>query len=261
MTEFFNSIVAFEKEINLLTVALRIVLAVIVGGIIGLERGRHGSQAGMRTHILVCLGGALTSLLGVYCTQILGYDSDPLRISAQVVSGIGFLGVGTILIKGRFQITGLTTAAGIWATSGIGMAIGAGMIIVKSDKMITGLTTAAIMWTTAIIGVAVGVGFYSGALIAMLACVFTAAFLTRLERKRKKATCIYIEIDDLHSLGRITDDIKTLIPDDSHVELVSAKSGMAGHLGVLVITSMLKDVDSVKSSVSALNGVYFVIVE
>ncbi|MBQ9847840.1 MAG: MgtC/SapB family protein [Clostridia bacterium] len=229
MTEFFNSIVAFEKEINLLTVALRIVLAVIVGGIIGLERGRHGSQAGMRTHILVCLGGALTSLLGVYCTQILGYDSDPLRISAQVVSGIGFLG--------------------------------AGMIIVKSDKMITGLTTAAIMWTTAIIGVAVGVGFYSGALIAMLACVFTAAFLTRLERKRKKATCIYIEIDDLHSLGRITDDIKTLIPDDSHVELVSAKSGMAGHLGVLVITSMLKDVDSVKSSVSALNGVYFVIVE
>lgn len=229
MTEFFNSIVAFEKEINLLTVALRIVLAVIVGGIIGLERGRHGSQAGMRTHILVCLGGALTSLLGVYCTQILGYDSDPLRISAQVVSGIGFLG--------------------------------AGMIIVKSDKMITGLTTAAIMWTTAIIGVAVGVGFYSGALFAMLACVFTAAFLTRLERKRKKATCIYIEIDDLHSLGRITDDIKTLIPDDSHVELVSAKSGMAGHLGVLVITSMLKDVDSVKSSVSALNGVYFVIVE
>ncbi|MBQ3230737.1 MAG: MgtC/SapB family protein [Clostridia bacterium] len=204
MTEFFNSIVAFEKEINLLTVALRIVLAVIVGGIIGLERGRHGSQAGMRTHILVCLGGALTSLLGVYCTQILGYDSDPLRISAQVVSGIGFLG--------------------------------AGMIIVKSDKMITGLTTAAIMWTTAIIGVAVGVGFYSGALIAMLACVFTAAFLTRLERKRKKATCIYIEIDDLHSLGRITDDIKTLIPDDSHVELVSAKSGMAGHLGVFVIT-------------------------
>ena len=91
--DFFDQIIAFEQTVNLYTVALRIVLAVLLGGFIGLERGRHGSQAGMRTHIFVCLGGALTSLVGVYCTQILGYDGDPLRISAQVVSGIGFLGL------------------------------------------------------------------------------------------------------------------------------------------------------------------------
>ncbi len=229
MTELLNNIVAFEKEINLFTVALRIILAVVFGGFIGLERGRHGSQAGMRTHIFVCLGGALTSLVGVYCTQMLGYDGDPLRISAQVVSGIGFLG--------------------------------AGMIIVKSDKMITGLTTAAIMWTTAIIGIAVGLGFYTGALIAMLACLFTAAFLTRIERKRKKATCIYLEIDDLRSLGSITDKIKQMLPDDCHIEIISPKSGTSGHLGVLVITTSLKDVDAFKSNASDLSGVHFVIVE
>lgn len=229
MTEFLNNIIAFEKEINLFTVALRVILAVVFGGIIGIERGRHGSQAGMRTHILVCLGGAMTSLLGVYCTEILGYDSDPLRISAQVVSGIGFLG--------------------------------AGMIIVKSDKMITGLTTAAIMWTTAIIGIAVGVGFYSGAFIAMLACVFTAAFLTRIERKRKKATCIYLEIDELRSLGNITEEIKKMLPDDCHIEIISAKSGMSGHLGMLVLTTSLKDVVSFKASTSNIQGVHFVIVE
>ena len=229
MAEFISTLVAFEKDLSFGSVALRVLLAVIFGGIIGLERGRHGSQAGLRTHILVCLGGMLTALTGVFAAQVLGYDSDPLRISAQVVSGIGFLG--------------------------------AGMIIVKSDKMITGLTTAAIMWTTAIIGIAVGIGFYSGALFTVLACVFTAAFLTRIERKRKKAACIYIEIDDLHSLGVITESIKTLLPDDSHVDILSPKSGTAGNLGLLIISASLKDVDSFKASAASIPGVCFVINE
>ena len=229
MAEFFNSIIDFEKEINLLTVALRIILAVVFGGIIGIERGRHGSQAGMRTHIFVCLGGMMTALMGVYGVTVLGFDGDPLRISAQVVSGIGFLG--------------------------------AGMIIVKSDKMITGLTTAAIMWTTAIIGIAVGVGFYSGAIIAVLASVFTAAFLTRIERKRKKAASFYIEISDLKELGALTERISSMLPEDSHIEMVSPKSGTAGNMGMFVITATLKDVNGFKSTVSAMEGVHFIISE
>ena len=108
--------------------ALKVFLALIVGGIIGMERGRQGRAAGMRTHILVCLGSALTAMIGLYASDVLGLGSDPLRISAQVVSGIGFLGVGTILIKGRFQITGLTTAAGLWASACMGLCIGAGFI-------------------------------------------------------------------------------------------------------------------------------------
>lgn len=229
MGEFLNNIIAFEKEINLFTIALRIVLAVLFGGIIGLERGRHGSQAGMRTHILVCLGGTMTSLVGVYSTEILGYGGDPLRIAAQVVSGIGFLG--------------------------------AGMIIVKSDKMITGLTTAAIMWTTAIIGIGLGIGFYSGALFTMLACVFTAAFLTRIERKRKKTARIYIEVDDLKAIETITEETKKLLPADSYLEVIPARSGASGHMGIWIITTSLKDVELFKTEVKALGGIHFIIVE
>ncbi|MBQ8895862.1 MAG: MgtC/SapB family protein [Clostridia bacterium] len=229
MTEFLNNLIEYERELNLITVGVRVIIAVLFGGIIGIERGRHGSQAGMRTHILVCLGGMLTALIGVYSATVLGFDSDPLRIAAQVVSGIGFLG--------------------------------AGMIIVKSDKMITGLTTAAIMWTTAVIGIAVGIGFYSGALFAVLACVFTAAFLTRIERKRKKAACIYIEIDDLSSLGTITESIKSLLPDDAHIDILPAKSATAGNLGLLIISASLKDVDLFKKQAQEINGIVFVINE
>jgi len=229
MTEFLNSIIEYEKELNLLTVALRVLLAVVCGGIIGIERGRHGSQAGIRTHILVCLGGMLTALIGVYASSVLGFANDPLRISAQVVSGIGFLG--------------------------------AGMIVIKSDKMITGLTTAAIMWATATIGIAVGIGFYSGAFFAVFACVFTAAFLTRIERKRKTAVCIYIEINNLSEVTSIAEQIKTMLPDDSHVDFVSAKSNTAGNMGMYVISSGLENVNDFKSSVAQIEGVHFVIEE
>lgn len=229
MAEFFEKLIEFEKDINLFTIGLRVILAVIFGGIIGLERGRHGSQAGMRTHILVCLGGMLSALIGVYSVSALGYGSDPLRIAAQVVSGIGFLG--------------------------------AGMIIVKSDKMITGLTTAAIMWTTAIIGIAVGMGFYSGALFTVLACVFTAAFLTRIERKRKKSACLYIEISDLPALGRITEEIKSLLPEDAHIDILSPKSQTAGNMGMLIISATLKDIDLFKKQAQEISGVVFVINE
>lgn len=227
--EFINNAMDYLQEINYASIALRIVLAVVFGGLIGFERGRHGSQAGMRTHILVCLGGMMTALVGVYCSQVLGFGNDPLRVAAQVVSGIGFLG--------------------------------AGMIIVKSDKMITGLTTAAIMWTTAIIGISLGIGFYSGAFLAMLACLFTAAFLTRIERKRKKTARIYIEVNELTSLGSITDEIKTLLPEDCHIEIISPKSGMSGHLGIYVITTSLQDVEPFRKEVESMSGIYFVIFE
>lgn len=229
MAEFFDNMVSFEKELNTLTVALRILMAIIFGGIIGIERDRHGSQAGMRTHIFVCLGGTLTSLMGVYCTKVLGFDSDPLRIAAQVVSGIGFLG--------------------------------AGMIIVKSHAMITGLTTAAIMWTTAIIGIGLGIGFYSGALIALLVCIFTAAFLTRIERRRKKSVSLYMEVNDLKALEDITEGIKALLPSDAFMEVTSPKSGTVGHMGISVISTGLGDVDALKKNIKAMNGIYFVIVE
>ena len=229
MKEFLENLVAFEKEINLFTVALRLALAALFGGIIGLERGRHGSSAGLRTHILVCLGGALTSLLGLYSTEILGYDGEPLRVAAQVVSGIGFLG--------------------------------AGMIIVKNDNMIVGLTTAAIMWATAIIGISLGIGFYSGALIAVLICIFTAAFLTRLERKRKKSTHVYIEVDDLRELEHINDTVKNYLAPGSIVQVIAPRSGVGGHRGIVIVTSGMKSFDEFKEKIKSLDGVLLMIKE
>ena len=101
------------QENNLLSTVVRLLLAAVLGGLIGTERGAKGRAAGMRTHIIVCIGAAMTALVGLYTTDVLRQSSDPMRLSAQVISGIGFLGGGMILIRGRHRITGLTTAAGL----------------------------------------------------------------------------------------------------------------------------------------------------
>ncbi|KLU63829.1 MULTISPECIES: MgtC/SapB family protein [Desulfosporosinus] len=107
-------------------IALRLLLACIFGGIVGLERERNDSSAGFRTHILVSLGSALIMILSMYgFTNFTSVNKDPARLAAQVVSGIGFLGAGTIL-RDKTSIRGLTTAASLWVVSAIGLATGAG---------------------------------------------------------------------------------------------------------------------------------------
>lgn len=112
-------------------ILIRLILAVIAGGLIGLEREIHGRAAGFRTQILVCLGATLIMLLSIYGFAASGIDEarwDPARLAAQVVSGIGFLGAGTILRDGP-SIKGLTTAASLWVVAGIGLAIGSGFYL------------------------------------------------------------------------------------------------------------------------------------
>lgn len=105
-------------------------MAVVAGGLIGLNRERHGRAAGFRTHILVCLGSSLIMLLSVYGfpPDVGLWSRDPARLAAQVVSGIGFLGAGTILREG-LSIRGLTTAASLWIVAGIGLAVGSGFYL------------------------------------------------------------------------------------------------------------------------------------
>ena len=110
-------------EPSLLTIAIRTLLALVCAGLIGYDRDAHGSAAGLRTHILVCIGAMLAMCTGVFTS--LHYGGDASRIGAQVVSGIGFLGAGTIMVN-RGHIKGLTTAAGLWASACIGLAIGTG---------------------------------------------------------------------------------------------------------------------------------------
>lgn len=195
----------------LITVAFRSFLSVIVGIVIGSERARHGRAAGMRTHILVCIGSALTSMISIYAQNFLSSNGDVLRLSAQVISGIGFLG--------------------------------AGMIILKNNNVITGLTTAAGVWTTSVIGIAIGCGFYVGAVIVTLLCLLTVILLGKFEKAKKITEVIYIEIDDMYITNELVDRIKT--ENDLALTFHSSapKSGFEGHLGVYLIIDTKEQVD------------------
>lgn len=119
-----------ENEINVQTIAVRMVLSMILGGVLGLEREARKQNAGLRTNIIICLGSTLLMLLSIYIPQTFSdfQNGDPGRIAAQVVSGIGFLGAGAIFRLGG-STRGLTTAATIWAVAAVGLAVGAGMYI------------------------------------------------------------------------------------------------------------------------------------
>jgi putative Mg2+ transporter-C (MgtC) family protein len=125
--------------LDTLTITTRLVLSFVLGGIIGLEREKRGRSAGLRTHILVCMGSSLIMLVSLYIFDL--YQGkvpvDPARIAAGVVTGIGFLGAGTI-ITNREGARGLTTAASIWVSSAIGLAVGCGFM---SAAWITTLIT------------------------------------------------------------------------------------------------------------------------
>lgn len=159
------------RELTLLSVLLRILTAVVLGGAIGLERGMKNRPAGLRTYMLVCIGACIVMITNQYAVQVFGVG-DPVRMAAQVVSGIGFLGAGTIIVTSRSRIKGLTTAAGLWAS--------------------------------ACVGLAVGIGFYE---VALIGAVSIFAILTLLHiwdnfmRRNTRALELYVELEPNVSLG------------------------------------------------------------
>ncbi len=203
MNQLLSDIYTTLTQFNLASALFRILLAVLIGGCIGSERGRHGRAAGLRTHILVCLGAAMTVMVGLYSTQILQLDGDPMRISAQVITGVGFLGAGTIITRNHTRVTGLTTAAGLWATACLGLAIGA--------------------------------GFYAGAIAAWLLMTVTITIFTRLEwgSKRLHSDTYYLELAHISHVnefvGEITDQV-------SSIQVIPAKSGIPDHIGLEIVT-------------------------
>ena len=119
-----------------LTISLRLIIAAIIGGIIGFQRERAHKAAGLRTHMLICVGSALFTVASIYGFGLIG---DPVRVAAGIVTGVGFLGAGAIIQRtSEGFVIGLTTAASIWAIAGIGMAVGLGMYIAAAvTTMIT----------------------------------------------------------------------------------------------------------------------------
>lgn len=123
----FESITFNLNELNTITIIFRMLLAVLIGGIIGTERDMKNRAAGMRTHMLVCMGAAIVMMTNEYIYMLYNEPNiDMTRMAAQVVSGIGFIGAGTILVTRDNRIKGLTTAAGLWAAAALGLAIGIG---------------------------------------------------------------------------------------------------------------------------------------
>ncbi len=209
MYDFF-----FGGELSTATVLLRFFIAFLLSGIIGFERSRHGRPAGLRTHIIVCLGSTMTALIGQYTCLVMGFSSDPMRVSAQVISGIGFLGAGTILIRGRNHVTGLTTAAGLW--------------------------------TTACIGIATGLGFYAGAVICAVIFFFAAGALTRVEtigKNGKNIIRVYLECDD----ASVTNAVLNVLTGPDYglyaVEITPPRTGISNHLGIEAIMPIPKNSD------------------
>lgn len=136
-------------ELNILTISIRIGMAVLIGGLLGLERESKFQPAGFRTHILVCLGATMVMMTNQYIVSVYS-NADPARLGAQVISGIGFLGAGTIILTRRQQVRGLTTAASLWMAG--------------------------------CIGIAIGIGFYEGAIISGIVIFFIMTVFQKLDR-------------------------------------------------------------------------------
>lgn len=227
-----ESLMTYLRDFNLVTVMLRVVLAALAGALVGFERAAHGRAAGLRTHMTVSMGAALTVMVGLYAVKVLGMTSDPLRVAAQVVSGVGFLGAGTILLRrGGSQIQGLTTAAGLW--------------------------------TVATIGIAMGLGFYEGALLATFLVVLILSLVSRLEffmnRKRQRAF-VYLEIQDVTLVNATLETLKNNF-GAVEMQVTPPRSGTSPHVGVeaLVRIAPKETVDSELVQLDALSGVVFAI--
>lgn len=128
-------------KFNDTTALIRLLMALVASGILGMERTRKLRPAGMRTYMLVCIGACSTVLAGLSLFEAYGPGFDPARMSAQVISGIGFIGAGTIMVTPRQKVRGLTTAAGLWAVACLGINIGVGNYAISLGVFLAMLIT------------------------------------------------------------------------------------------------------------------------
>mgnify|MGYP002518943002 FL=1 len=169
------------RELNMVSVTIRLLLALVTGTLIGIDRGMKRRGAGIKTHVLVCLGATLAMMTGQYIADYFDSGQEVARLGAQVISGVGFLGVGTIMVTGRNQVRGLTTAAGLWACACIGLAL--------------------------------GIGFYEGAFVMLLFVMITFVGLARLDRyvyTHSRVLELYIEVDSAKSIVELRKQLRKM---------------------------------------------------
>ncbi len=204
----------YLREINTISIIFRLLLATLFSGIIGFERGTKKRPAGFRTHILVCIGATMVMITSQYMIDILKVQTDPTRLGAQVISGIGFLGAGTIIVIGRNQVKGLTTAAGLW--------------------------------TCACIGLAIGVGFYEGAIICGLFLYGVLVGLHRLDEYVEVFSTvmeIYVELESMSALSRFIEHVKEQGTKVSDLEIQRIKQDGNQTIGAMMTLTLRERCD------------------
>lgn len=222
--------IQYFRELNMASTVLRILLAVVIGGILGLERGRKNRPAGYRTYLLVCLGSTLVMMTNQYIYQSFG-TGDPARMGAQVVSGIGFLGAGTIIVTGRQQIKGITTAAGMWAAACCGLAI--------------------------------GIGFYEGAVIGGILIFLAMELLEKMDgtiRNRSNSVEVYLEFDGRKSFGAFLRGVREMGLEVFDIQLNKNKYAKNRELNVVLSLQSQKKLTQgeILDMIGELEGVCFV---
>ena len=221
MLSVFDSL----RDVNMVSVTVRMFLAVLCGGIIGIEREYKRRPAGFRTHILICLGAAMTTLTSQFLYLELHYYTDMARLGAQVVAGVGFIGAGTIIVTQRQRVKGLTTAAGLWAS--------------------------------AIIGLAIGGGFYEGALFATFLIILAELLFSKLEyRMLENAPEInlYMEYTDRSCLEQVLKLYREKNVKVLNMEITRA-TGSEHHNACAIFSLRLNKMCKVELLLDAIHGV------
>ena len=221
MLSIFDSV----RDISVLSVMLRMILATLCGGAIGAEREFKRRPAGFRTHILICLGAAMTTLTSQYLSLVMHYYTDMARLGAQVVAGIGFIGAGTIIVTKHQRVKGLTTAAGLW--------------------------------TVAIVGLALGGGFYEGALVVTILVLIAELVFSKIEYRLLNSAPeinLYVEYTDKPSLERILNRFRETGVKILNME-ITRSTGSARHNACVIFSLRLNKKCSAEQLLAAANTI------
>jgi putative Mg2+ transporter-C (MgtC) family protein len=209
------AVLSYLRELNIFSMMFRIVMAMVVGGLIGFDREKKGRPAGFRTYMLVAVGATLTVILSQYLdimlngrwlatAEAIGIKTDVSRFGAQVINGVGFLGAGTIIVTGRQEVKGLTTAAALWASACMGLAIGA--------------------------------GFYECMIIGTLLIIGSMKLLPVVENyitDRTRHMSIYVGMESVEDVGRLVGYMKQKEIKIYDVEVEKAENENLSHVNAL----------------------------
>ena len=218
------------REFTYLEAGLRILIAIVLGGMIGMERGLKNRPAGLRTYMLVCLGACIVMLTNQYVYEAFGVG-DPVRMGAQVVSGIGFLGAGTIIVTARNQIKGLTTAAGLWASACVGLAL--------------------------------GIGLYAVSIMGSVAIFVILTLLHELDfhmRRSTKQVEVYVELKHNVAVGQFLDFVRDRHYEPSNLQILLENTSDNGILAFSVTLKGQKNCnhDDIVTTVKTMPGIGYV---